>query len=49
MGSPAIWSNIILDVSERVFGGEINMLIDRRKQTALHSVGGPHPISGRPE
>lgn len=45
LGSPDIWSNITLSVSERKFLDEINILFGRIKQTALHGVGGPHPIS----
>lgn len=49
MGHPSIWSNMIQDVSVRVFLGEINIKIDWVKQTALHNAGGPYPISWRPE
>lgn len=44
-----IWSNIILDVSAKVFLDEINDLIGRIKQIALHNVSGRHPISWRTE
>lgn len=43
-------SNIIVDISVKVFLDHINILISRvwLKQIILHSVGGPHPISQRP-
>ena len=40
-GCPDIWSNIILNVSVRVFLNEINI--------TLPNVSGPHPISWMPE
>ena len=46
MGYPDIWSDIILGVSVRVFWDEIIIGIGRSsQQIALHSAGGPHPIS----
>lgn len=45
MGCPDICSNVILGDCVRVFL-EINIeTVDCVKQIALHSVGGPHPIS----
>ena len=38
MGSPDIWSNIILGGSVNVFLEEISILIDRVKQIAFHKV-----------
>ena len=44
---PAIWSNIIVDVSMMVFLEEINTQISRLlvKQLTLHKVSGFQPIS----
>lgn len=41
MEHPGTGSNIILDISVRVLLDEMNILIGRAKQVALHSRGGP--------
>ena len=48
---PDLWSNIILDVSVRVFPDELNVYTNGLcvKQIALHNEGGPRPIRRRPE
>ena len=45
-----IWSNIIVDISVKVFFDHSNIVISRvwLKQIILHSVSGPHQISQRP-
>lgn len=49
-GYPDIWPNIILSMSVEVPPDEIHIWTgDWVKQIALRDVGGPHPISGRPE
>lgn len=47
---PEGWSNIISDVSVRIFWDEISIQIGGpgAKQVAFHNVGKTHPISGRP-
>lgn len=47
---PDVLSNIILGLPVRMFLGEINMkLVHWGKEAALPNVGGPHPVSRRPE
>ena len=49
-GCPDIWLNTILGVSVEVFLDDITFeLVDQIKKIALSNVGGPHPISWRPE
>lgn len=49
--SPHIWSNIILNVSVKVFLDEINISISGLwlKQTALHDMARPHLVGWRIE
>lgn len=44
---PDMWSDIILNVSVRIWGDEINIRISGLggQQIALHNMGGPHLIN----